>query len=138
VILHIIGSSLILSSGAYINSYINFVNKNFFNEEHVFVALYEVPAGSSYSKTASDIKSVIHEFPISFRPMGFIKSYGKLVALRKLAKKADRIIVHSLSSSRVVYWLALDKHLLRKTVWILWGGVTYLKNNAVFGKVQRF
>jgi dTDP-N-acetylfucosamine:lipid II N-acetylfucosaminyltransferase len=90
--------------------YIEFINKNFSPEEHLFLVI------------GKDNK-----FKISERDnVKFLtKRMESLVLLIKSMYRCEKIFLHGLFIRQVVYLLFLQPWLLKKSYWIVWGGDLY-------------
>ena len=92
--------------------YVNFINENFNPGEHYF--MIEKYANNSNEEKIGDNVEFIG-----------IKLYPKLI---KRLYAADKIILHSLMSSRLVLILFFQPWLLKKCYWVIWGSDLYYHN----------
>jgi dTDP-N-acetylfucosamine:lipid II N-acetylfucosaminyltransferase len=94
----------------FINSFIDLVCTHFNPEEHRFLVIGKATA-----------------FPITPRANVIeMASYtGNVLQMLHMLYRADRIFLHSLFDERMLQWLVLQPWLLKKVVWVMWGGDLY-------------
>lgn len=104
--------------------YIDFINKSFDSEEHLFLILGK---GNKNKVTFKDnVKEISKEFK-------------SIVTLFKEMFKCKKIMLHSLTSTLILLILFIQPWLLHKSNWIIWGGDLYwykfrkknIKNNII-------
>lgn len=92
-------------------SFINFINKNFNKQEHLF---FVYGANECYEK--NDLENDFNVKSIKEQKISFLKSIYT----------SDKIILHSLLISRkLLLFLAIQPFLLKKCNWVIWGGDLY-------------
>lgn len=96
--------------------YIDFINKNF-QDNHTFI-IYGEPENNKIQ--VKEGKNVI-----------FInKSINSLFLLHKFMSKADKILFHNFSlKGYMMAYLCVNKILLKKCNWVIWGGDLYSYRN---------
>ncbi|AFG35206.1 4-alpha-L-fucosyltransferase (Fuc4NAc transferase) [Fervidobacterium pennivorans DSM 9078] len=97
---------------AYTKKFLEFLAENFPKNEHVVVA-FGRNCSQRINKTNTDIKVLC------------VDSLRKLPTYFRLVKQARLIIAHSLFFTRGLMLLFTKPSVLRKTIWILWGGDLY-------------
>lgn len=98
----------------YINEYIDFINENFNRSEHIFLVI----KGKALSRMKG--KVVQYENVILFED-----NYSSILNIKRIISKADNVILHSLFNMKINYMLFLNKSIIRKSNWIIWGGDLY-------------
>lgn len=97
------------------SSFINFINDNFKSENHIFLV-----NGQNKTFNKNDIKNssnVLYVDQFSFEALG---------VFRKYINKSDKVIVHSLMFRKwIKYYLFLNKKILNKMYWAIWGSDLY-------------
>ena len=99
------------SAGAIMIPFVNFVNQNFNPQNHVFML------GPEKGHAMPELENVIN--------------LGKLPRILRHATKvlgmyrAEKIILHGLFDSRMIFLLMLQPWLLKKCYWTIWGGDLY-------------
>ena len=95
--------------------YIDFINKNFDSDEHVFLF-----TGKSKVEELEKFDNVL-----------YLKNP---VTIEKFLFKADKIIIHGLFNKKLNILLAFNPLFLKKSYWVLWGGdlYSYLKDDLSF------
>ncbi|NNG67952.1 TDP-N-acetylfucosamine:lipid II N-acetylfucosaminyltransferase [Caldanaerobacter subterraneus] len=106
----------ILIDSIYAQKFYEFINKNFNADEHLFVI------------NAEKLKYLSEETIIK---LNIRKNRDDRLWLLGKASEASNIFVHSFFDNHILAWLVLNKKILNKTTWVLWGGDLYnywLKN----------
>lgn len=98
----------------YVNEYINFINNNFNNEEHIFLVI-EGKALANLNGKILDYDNVI----------SFKNRYIDIIKINKIINKADNIILHGLFNTKIVCLLFFNRKILNKSNWMIWGGDLY-------------
>lgn len=93
--------------------FIPFVNSNFNPEEHLFL----------YLKTDGKEPKAGNVMSLKYYRWGLL-FYWELF---QYARKSDKIILHSLSKSKVISFLFLFSSFRKKAYWYLWGGDLYYR-----------
>lgn len=100
----------ITNTDKFIEPYIKFVNKYFDSEEHLFFAFST------------------HEKDFIVNTYQNLRKFKKILWNRDLFKElnaAEKIFLHSLFDTRVIFLLFACPWLLKKCYWIVWGGDLY-------------
>lgn len=92
--------------------YIDFINKNFSDKNHDFMIL----------GLDNRVKK------INRGNVRYVQQWGYIDLIKELYK-ADKIILHALMSPIIVIILFLQKWLLKKCYWVIWGGDLYYHEN---------
>lgn len=100
----------ILTPSIFTKPYINFVNKNFSQEEHVFFIVTD-----DYDYLRDTDENVIQ----------ISKNFNSLVLLIKGLYTSKKVHLHSLFMTKVVILLYLQPWLLKKCYWVIWGADLY-------------
>lgn len=97
----------------FIPPFIDLINKNFDPADHhfFFFAKGDQYQGESQAKVT--------------RNSDYSTMLGTMVALTKYLNDAEKIILHGLFGSMVIFLLFLQPWLLRKCYWVIWGGELY-------------
>ncbi|GAA0606418.1 TDP-N-acetylfucosamine:lipid II N-acetylfucosaminyltransferase [Virgibacillus siamensis] len=95
----------------FIEPYINFINKYFNPDSHLFAVIT-----SNKDKVFKSRHKNIHYI---------YKSFSSLLVLINFMYKAERIFLHGLFNSKIIFLLFLQPWLLKKCYWIVWGGDLY-------------
>jgi len=90
----------------------NFLVKHFPKEEHLFVLF-----GGLSSKHTNVVETGVNVFAID--------SVRKFYKLLKMMNQTRRVFVHSLFSAKDILFLTANPKILKKTMWIIWGGDLY-------------
>ncbi|HPH11995.1 MAG TPA: TDP-N-acetylfucosamine:lipid II N-acetylfucosaminyltransferase [Thermotogota bacterium] len=100
----------IMPNSIYTNAYIEFINKYFAEEDHVFF----VSVRSELSKLVQ--ANNVTTFSIKCHPIRFIK----------LLRVSNKIFLHGFfyRGKSILYWY-LNSYLLKKSYWVIWGGDLY-------------
>lgn len=99
----------IVNTDKFVNPYIDFIRKNFSENEHSFICIPETHANIDF-KNRSDLLLIENIFDVKF--------------LKELYS-ADRIYLHSLFNKKLIALLFIHPLLLKKCSWIIWGGDLY-------------
>lgn len=105
----------IMHNDKFNRDYISFINENFSPQEHLFIFVAD-PVGEMF-------------------PIPLLSNVKKLFCSRKrfynyfwllyYCIKADKIILHGLFVPQIVKFLYINRYLLKKCYWVLWGGDFY-------------
>lgn len=98
----------------YINEYIDFINKNFNRNEHIFLVI------KGKALTRMNGKVVQYENVILFED-----NYSSIFNIKRIISKAENVILHSLFNMKINYMLFFNKNIIRKSNWVIWGGDLY-------------
>ncbi len=93
--------------------YIHFVNENFNPDDHLFL----------YLKTKGNEPQFSNVKRLKFYRFGPL-FYWELFCY---SRRSEKIILHSLSKPKVIYFLFLFPFFLKKCYWYLWGGDLYYR-----------
>ena len=97
----------------FVPQFVDFVNKNFPKEHHLFV-IYG--GGATKDLQLPQAPNLIH-YPILLK---------KLLPIINAMRVARKVILHGLFSSHLLYLLMLQPWLLKKCYWTIWGGDLYI------------
>lgn len=120
----------IMLNKAQITNYINFINENFNEEEHVFLV-----RGGEYNKKIKN-KRVIEIKRIKKNRFMQILVYS--IAIQRVLYKGEKIHLHGLFNPIIVFLLFFQPWLLKKCNWIIWGGDLYSdkrRNKSLMTKI---
>ena len=95
----------------FVPSFIDFIHKSFSDERHKFIV---------YGDVDTDVILALPNI-VSYRSL--LKNG---LALSKEMERADKIILHGMFSSHLLYILSLQSWLLKKCHWVIWGGDLYI------------
>jgi dTDP-N-acetylfucosamine:lipid II N-acetylfucosaminyltransferase len=101
----------IQNTDKFIEPYINFINKHFNPDFHLFAVITSNKSDRFNSKHEN-----IHYI---------YKKLSRLLMLLKYMYKSERIFLHGLFNIKIVLILFLQPWLLKKCSWIVWGGDLY-------------
>lgn len=125
----------IMHNDKFIAPYIDYIDKNFDSNEHLFL----IVGGVSQDKITIPIKENIKNIMINFKTNN--KYWKYLIYLIKLPYfyiqllkffrkvKAEKIFFHGLFDVRLIPFLYVFKGFLKKSYWIIWGGDLYCYQN---------
>ena len=83
----------------------------------------------SYIQLISEETSCINKDFSKLKP--YHLSFKNFKSSKKLLKDYDKIFIHGLSDDiRILIFLAINKKLLKKSYWIIWGGDLYIHNSG--------
>ncbi|MGF1943687.1 TDP-N-acetylfucosamine:lipid II N-acetylfucosaminyltransferase [Enterococcus casseliflavus] len=89
-------------------NFIEFIDRNFITEDHLFILYGDYDIDSSYVKKYPNIK---------------IYNKRKLFEYYMILKKSDAIIIHSFFLTKeILLLLNLSRSFCEKTAWVIWGG----------------
>lgn len=97
----------------FMQSFIDFIKENFDYSKHKFII----------REHFNDMKVNIDSNTI-FLPKSYSK-FKRLLIFMYQVNKADKIILHGLFHSDIIYALLLQPWILKKCYWIMWGGDFY-------------
>lgn len=101
----------IQNTDKFVKPYIDFINKNFKPDEHQFAVI------------CSDLEL---EFKSKYKNVKyFYNNTFRFLSLIKYMNQSQRIIIHSLFSSRILLLLLFQPWLLKRCYWVVWGGDLY-------------
>lgn len=107
----------IFPDGTFAKPFVNFINKNFDSDEHLFF-LHTGKNTASHTITEKNVKSFA----------GKLKDVGLL--MHKM-NKCKKILIHNLSVPPIVCILFIQPWLYKKVNWIVWGGdLHWYKNRS--------
>jgi 4-alpha-L-fucosyltransferase (fuc4NAc transferase) len=120
----------IMRNDKFINPFIDFINKNFSKEENTFFimdgletieALNEKNVKRYISK-GRKLKGVLKKLILLLQlPILYIRLFN-------YCKKSEKIYFHALSDPRLIFFLFIFRHYLKKSYWIMWGADLYSYN----------
>lgn len=113
----------ILFPEKFFHDYIPFVNSNFNPNEHLFLYL-------KYNRQTEPKAQNV--FSLKYYRLGILFYWE----LYRYAKRSDKIILHSLSKNKVIYFLFLFSSFRKKSVWYLWGGDLYYRIEKYSKKIH--
>lgn len=101
----------IQNTDKFIEPYINFVNKNFSQDEHLFAVI---------SLNEHDI------FDSNYKNIHYIhRNIRGFLTITKYMYKSKKVFIHGLNKNKIVLLLFLQPWLLKKCYWIVWGDDLY-------------
>ncbi|HQO08920.1 MAG TPA: TDP-N-acetylfucosamine:lipid II N-acetylfucosaminyltransferase [Clostridiales bacterium] len=131
MILHIFNNSV------YTGPFIEFVNRNFDQRDHIFFM-----AKSSVKHKLPDVTNLLN-YSVSEKKLrnkiavSLIKT-GTYISLYFQCMKADKIIIHALFDTSIIKFFYLNKYFLKKSYWAIWGADLYdLKKSKDHKKNQK-
>ena len=105
--------------------FIEFINTKFLNKEHLIIL---------YTNKPFDISENVFK-------LGNVLDYNKmrLCELHKQLKKADKIILHNLSTTfDIMFLLFCSRALCKKSIWLIWGSDLHCYNDAFTHMLNKF
>ena len=93
----------------FVEPFILFINSNFKQKEHYFII--EKYTDTPFKNIKAENVTLVEKY-----------DYWKLIMK---AYKSDKIILHSLMSPRMMFFLLLQPWLLNKSYWVIWGADLY-------------
>lgn len=97
----------------FFKDYIEFVNRNFNPEDHIFL----------YLKTNGTEPQADNVLCLKYYRWGLLFYYE----LYQYVKRSDRMLLHSLLKNKVIYFLFIFSRFRKKSMWYLWGGDMYYR-----------
>lgn len=108
----------------FVEGFINFIYENFDSKEHMFVL---------YTNAKFEVSPKLYE-------LDNVVDYDEknIFWLYKSIKKADKLFLHNLSVNIYeLFMLAFFPGLLKKCIWLIWGGDLYCYRNQRKGLIER-
>jgi dTDP-N-acetylfucosamine:lipid II N-acetylfucosaminyltransferase len=96
----------------FINPFINFINRNFNENEHLFLIIQGVSEN-------------IIKIPQKKNVIKTSKNLNSIITLIKSMNECEKLFLHGLFNSKIILLLFLQPWLLKKSNWIVWGGDLY-------------
>ncbi len=127
----------IIHNDKFIKPFINFIEKNFNKDEHLFVFMDGADEKVFPIPEADNILNINNKYP------GKKNTLKLSHILNPLFEDADKVILHSLFSDNLIFYLFLHQKYLKKCYWVLWGGDLYSNITAkktlgnAFGRYTR-
>lgn len=124
----------IIYNDKFIKPFIEFIEKNFPNYEHRFLFLDGNDENSFPIPHANNIINIHNQYP------GIKNSFKLSKIIKPYIENADKVILHSLFSTDLVFYLYSHQRYLKKCYWVLWGGDLYAsiqKPNSLKNKLKR-
>lgn len=109
----------IINNDKFIKPFIDFIEKNFDKNEHLFVFMYGADEKVFPIPKADNILNINNQYT------GKKNIFKLSKILNPLFEDADKIILHSLFSAQLIFYLYLHQKYLKKSYWVLWGGDLY-------------
>ncbi len=109
----------IINNDKFIKPFIDFIEKNFDKEEHLFIFMFGADDKVFQIPKADNILNINNQY----RGKKNILKLSHI--LNPLLKDADKVILHSLFSGNLIFYLYLHQKYLKKCYWVLWGGDLY-------------
>ena len=128
---------------------IEFINKNFTDEEHLFLVIDGVSTKEITLKKYKNIKRVTSLYKVRNRYLGWMFSIISLSFLFPIliyySLKSKKIYFHGLFDKRYILFLYLFSFFLKKSYWLIWGGDLYCYRkrkdkffNKIYYKIETF
>jgi len=109
----------IIFNDKFIKPFIDFIEKHFDRDEHLFVFMDGNDEKVFPIPEADNILNINNKYSGK-------KNILKLShILNPLLEDADKVILHSLFSHNLIFYLYLHQQYLKKCYWVLWGGDLY-------------
>ena len=127
----------IIHNDKFIKPFIDFIEKNFDKDEHLFVFMDGADEKVFQIPKADNILNINNLYP------GKKNTLKLSHILNPLLEDADKVILHSLFSGDLIFYLFLHQKYLKKCYWVLWGGDLYSSITAkktlrnAFGRYTR-
>lgn len=127
----------IMINEKFIKDYIEFINKNFEKNEHIFLIIdgideKKIPVSQAANiKRFKTFKSKNKLINLILKPFFKIKLY---IFLLSYTVKTKKIYFHGLFNSKFISFLYIFKFLLKKSNWIIWGSDLYSYTNRDYTK----
>jgi dTDP-N-acetylfucosamine:lipid II N-acetylfucosaminyltransferase len=102
----------LIHNDKFTNPYIDFINKNFDANEHLFLI-------------AGGVSEEIIKISKRENVITLSKDFTSLFTLINRMYKCEKIFLHGLFNFKIVFLLFLQPWLLKKSNWIVWGGDLY-------------
>jgi len=113
----------IIHNDKFIRPFIDFIENNFDKNEHLFVFLDGSDEKNFPIPKTDNVLNINNQY-------GGKKNIFKLSQiLNPLLDDTDKIVLHSLFSVNLVFYLYLHQKYLKKCYWVLWGGDLYASIN---------
>lgn len=97
------------------SEYINFINQNFNPNDHLFIFVADV-VGELFP---------IPQLPNVIKLFCSRRRFYRYLLLAYYCIQADKIILHGLFVDYIIRFLYINRYLLKKCYWVIWGGDLY-------------
>lgn len=108
---------------------IEFINKNFTDEEHLFLVIDGVSTKKIVLKKYQNVRHIVSLYKVQNRYLGWIFSIISLSFLFPIlfyySLKSKKIYFHGLFDKRYILFLYVFTFFLKKSYWLVWGGDLY-------------
>ena len=98
------------------SDYIDFINQNFDPKDHLFIFIADV-VGKLFP---------IPQLPNVIKLFCSKRRFHRYLLLAYYCIKADKIILHGLFINYIIKFLYINRYLLKKCYWVIWGGDMYI------------
>ena len=125
----------IMHNDKFIAPYIDYIDKNFDSNEHLFLIIGGVSQDKIIIPVKENIKNIIINYKTKNKYWKYLIYLIKLpyfyIQLLKFFRKAkvEKIFFHGLFDVRLIPFLYVFKGFLKKSYWIIWGGDLYCYQN---------
>ena len=109
----------IVNNDKFIKPFIDFIEKYFDKDEHLFVFMYGFDDKDFSIPKADNILNINNQY------LGKKNILKLSHILAPLMRDADKVILHSLFSDDLIFYLYLHQKYLKKCYWVMWGGDLY-------------
>jgi 4-alpha-L-fucosyltransferase (fuc4NAc transferase) len=125
----------IMHNDKFIAPYIDYIDKNFDSNEHLFLIIGGVSQDKITIPSRENIKNIMIKFKTQNKYWKYLIYLIKLpyfyIQLLNFFRKvkAEKIFFHGLFDVRLIPFLYVFKGFLKKSYWIIWGGDLYCYQN---------
>ena len=98
------------------SEYINFINQNFNPNDHLFIFIADA-VGDLFP---------IPQLPNVIKLFCSRRHFYRYLLLAYYCIQADKIILHGLFINYIIRFLYINRYLLKKCYWVIWGGDLYI------------
>lgn len=127
----------IMDNDKFVDSFISFINKNFNEEEHLFIVIGYL---KSKGKKIEKEKNILKVRKINKNIFFLIRIFETFIIWKVLYENMSRgkkIYLHNLFDKRMILFLYIFRKFLKISNWIIWGADLYgyeKRNNKIISK----
>jgi dTDP-N-acetylfucosamine:lipid II N-acetylfucosaminyltransferase len=114
----------IMHNDKFIKPFIDFIEKSYDNNEHLFIFLYNGDENNFPIPKSDNIINTNNLY------CGKKKLWKLSNFLTPILRQSDKIILHSLFLIELIDYLYLHQRFLKKCYWVMWGGDLYDYENS--------